>query len=192
MIDKKDPLKKEGEEKKYFGMMEEAIVVECTKKFLKIISKNEIFREEIEALDSLKKWIASYYRRNGVVEEIVEEFEKEIKYISNPIKKVEDVLAFSEDEVQRSAFTAGMFSSLSKEGGVDGLERYIERKKLYELLDKIVSSSKGKFTSRDEVFEHFARANFSGKYLPLARMVEDILGKGSFRKIAEDFSTEPK
>jgi hypothetical protein len=72
------------------------------------------------------------------------------------------------------------------------VERYTERKKLYELLDKLVLHSGGKFNNRDEVFDEFAKANFSGNYLPLARMVEGILGQGSFRKLAEEFGAEPK
>lgn len=62
----------------------------------------------------------------------------------------------------------------------------------YELLDKLVEGSGGKFKNRDEVFDEFAKANFSGNYLPLARMVEGIFGKGSFRRLAEEFSEKPK
>jgi hypothetical protein len=52
--------------------------------------------------------------------------------------------------------------------------------------------SGGKFKNRDEVFDEFAKANFSGNYLPLARTVEGVLGKGSFRRLAEEFSEEPE
>ena len=115
-----------------------------------------------------------------------------MKYISDPQDKVEKVLAFSDDEEKRQAYAAGMFGALYEKGEVETVERYKERKKLYKLLDKLVINSGGKFKSRDEVFDEFAKANFSGNYLPLARTVEGILGKGSFRKLAEEFSEEPK
>ncbi|MEK7168067.1 MAG: hypothetical protein AAB791_03650, partial [Patescibacteria group bacterium] len=65
-------------------------------------------------------------------------------------------------------------------------------KKMYELLDRLVAGSDGKFKHRDEVFDEFARANFSGNYLPLARIVENILGRGMFKKMAEEFGEDPR
>jgi len=192
MIDRKDPNEEMGEEKEYFAILEEAIVAECTKKFLDEISKDSAFSEEAEAVRKFRDWVVAYYRRSGIPEEKAKEFEKELKYISDPQNKVERVLAFSDNEEKRQAYAAGMFGALYEKGGVETVERYKERKKLYELLDKLVTNSNGKFKNRDEVFDEFARANFSGNYLSLARTVEGILGKGSFRKLAEEFSEEPK
>jgi len=59
---------------------------------------------------------------------------------------------------------------------------------MYSLFDRMIAASGGSLTSRDEVFDIFATANFSGEYLPLARVVEGVLGEGSFREIAEEFS----
>lgn len=192
MFDKKDPSEEGGEEKEYFAMLEEAIVAECTKKLLDEIGVDSVFSEETEAVRKFRDWVVAYYRLGGIPEEKVKEFEKELKYISEPQDKVERVLAFSKDEKKRQAYAAGMFGALYEKGEVETVERYAERKKLYELLDKLVVNSSGKFKNRDEVFDEFAKANFSGNYLPLARTVESILGKGSFRKLAEEFSQEPK
>lgn len=192
MFDRKNPDEEGGEEKEYFAMLEEAIVAECTKKLLDEITGDSVFSEEAKAVRKFRDWVVVYYRSGGVPEEKVKEFEKELKYISEPQDKVERVLAFSDDEKKREAYAAGMFGALYEKGEVETMERYTERKKLYELLDKLVVSSGGKFRSRDEVFDEFAKANFSGNYLPLARTVESILGKGSFRKLAEEFSAEPK
>lgn len=192
MIDRKDPNKEMGDEKEYFAMLEEAIVAECTKKFLDEISKDSTFSEEAEAVKKFRDWVVAYYRRGGIPEEKAKEFERELKYISEPQDKVERVLAFSDDEEKRQAYAAGMFGALYEKGEVETVERYRERKKLYELLDKLVENSGGKLKNRDEVFDEFAKANFSGNYLPLARIVESILGKGSFRRLAEEFSEEPK
>ncbi len=192
MIDRKDPNKEMGEEKDYFAMLEEAIVAECTKRFLDKISKDEAFSEEAEAVKKFRDWVVAYYRRDGMPEETAKEFERELIYISEPQDKVERVLAFSDDEEKRQAYAAEMFRTLYEKGEFEAVERYQERKKLYELLDKIIEGSAGKFKNRDEVFDEFAKANFSGNYLPLARTVENILGKGSFRRLAEEFSEEPE
>lgn len=192
MIDRKDPNEEMGNEKEYFAILEEAIVAECTKKFLDEISKDSAFSEEAEAVKKFRDWVVAYHRSGGIPEEKAKEFERELKYISEPQNKVERVLAFSDDEEERQAYAAGMFEALCEKGEVETVERYRERKKLYELLDKLVENSGGKFKNRDEVFDEFAKANFSGNYLPLARTVESILGKGSFRKLAEEFSEEPK
>jgi len=192
MFDKKNPDEKVGEEKAYFSVIEEAVVAECAKKLLDEISRDALFSEEASAVIKFRDWVIAFYRRSGVPEEKVKEFEKELKYIADPQDKVERVLAFSEKEEERQSYAAGMFRALYEKGEVETVERYTERKKFHELLDKLFVSSNGKFKNRDEVFDEFARANFSGNYLPLARTVESILGKGSFRKLAEEFSEEPK
>lgn len=192
MIDRKNPDEEAGEEREYFAILEEAIVAECAKKFLDKINKDTLFREEAEAVTKFRGWVAAYYRRGGLPEEKIKEVEGKLKYISDPQDKVERVLAFSDDEQKKEAYAAGMFRALHEKGEVETVERYTERRKLYQLLDRLVMNSGGKFKSRDEVFDEFAKANFSGNYLSLARTVEEILGKGSFRKLAEEFSEESK
>lgn len=192
MIDKKDTNKEVGDEKEYFAILEEAIVVECTRKFLDEIREDPDFKEETVAFEKFRDWVAEYHRREGVSEEIINEEMEEIKYIEDVQDKVEQVLSFSDDEKKRQPFAAGMFASMYKKGQVEWVERRRERKKMYELLDKLVVNSGGKFKNRDQIFDEFAKANFSGNYLALGRVVEDILGKGSFRKLAEEFSLEPK
>ena len=39
---------------------------------------------------------------------------------------------------------------------------------------------------QEELFDEFARAHFTGNYLPLARIIEDTFGKGAFREIATE------
>jgi ribosome-associated toxin RatA of RatAB toxin-antitoxin module len=86
-----------------------------------------------------------------------------------------------------------IFDTLNKKGDeVEFLERYDERIKMYELMDNLIAKSGGRLKNRDEVFGEFAKAHFSGNYLPLARMVENTLSKGSFRELANKFSIEPE
>lgn len=190
MVDTKDAEERSGEEKEYFGELEEAVVAECTKRFLVEISKDDAFRDEVEAVQKIRDWLFSYARVNGAPAEQLTRIDEELKSVANPQEMVARVLAYSDKEEVRQVFAAGMFNRLNSEGRVEMLERYRERKKMYDLLDMLVERSMGRFTEREEVFELFARANFTGNYLPLARVVESILGKGSFRKLAEEFKEE--
>ncbi len=188
MYDKKP--KNETEEKTYFSSLEEAIVAECTREFLEKIQNDPLFSEEVKAVNKIKGWVMRFYRRGEREEEKIKEFEMEIKSIPNPEERVEEILNFSENEEEREDYAAGMFDALFKDRKIEMFERYTERKKFYELLDNIVSKSDGKFKNRQEIFTEFAKANFTGRYLPIARIAEETLGQGSFRKIAEDFSVK--
>lgn len=192
LTDIKDKSKKLGEEKIYFEHIEEAIVSECVKKFYEEVGKNSLFASDFEALKKIRDWIVASRRRAGAPEETNKKIESELKYVSRPQELVAQVLAYSDNEELRQDYASGAVDSKLQNSEVEIFERYEERSALYKLLDKLVEGSKGKYENRDQIFNEFARANFSGNYLPLARIVEDILGKGSFRKIAEEFSAENK
>lgn len=192
LMDTKDPNELSGEEKEYFAVLEEAIVAECTRKALNELSKEGEFKEESEAVKRIMSWVITYYRRIGGPEEQIKEFEGDIKYIVNPKAKVQMIIDYSPNEKDRQALAAHIYEVADDEGEVEPFERYEERKKFYKLLDDLITKSGGKFKNRDEIFDEFAKANFSGNYLPLARIIDGILGKGSFRKIAEDFSQKPE
>jgi len=63
---------------------------------------------------------------------------------------------------------------------------HAERSKLNKIVKDIFEKNSDKFESQEEVFDEFARAYFTGRMLPIARLVEKTYGKGSFRKIAEE------
>ena len=190
MIDRKDPDAKAGEEKEYFKKMEEAIVTECVRRFLEKISEQALFREEAKAVAQIKVWAMAYLRRTNVPEDKVVEFGEEIKYIPEPREKVEEVLAYSGKEKDREAYTAGMFRALFENKTVTTFERYNERVKFAKLTDELVQKSGGKFENREEVFAEFAKAHFTGNYLGVARIIEGELGKGAFRRVANEFVAE--
>jgi len=192
MMDRKDPNAKLGDEKEYFGILEEAIVAECTKRFLEQITREEPFREEAEAVKKIWGWVSGYYRKAGMTEERIQQVGEELKFIADPQKRIEEVEAYSGDEGDRQAYAAGMLRRVHEKGEVESMERWRERKMMYDMLDDIVAKSNGRFKNRDEVFNEFARANFNGNYLPLAREIEDILGTGSFRRLANEFAQENK
>jgi hypothetical protein len=188
MMDRKDADAELGDEKEYFGMLEEAVVAECTKKLLEQITKEEPFREEAEAVKKIWGWVSEYYRKAGMTEEKIQQVGEELKFIADPQKRIEEVETYSEDEGDRQAYAAGMLRRVHEKGEVESMERWHERKMMYDMLDDIVAKSNGKFKNRDEIFAEFARANFTGNYLSLAKIIENTLGRGSFRRLANEFA----
>lgn len=180
----------EDEKTIFFGKLEEAIVAECSKKFAEILWKQPGFKYEFASLQIFRDWVMKYHIRHGASEKELAGLAEEIKYIANAPDIVQQVTKQSDDENERQSLAAEMFKLLELGGKLVMVERRDEREKLYKLLDEIVTSSNGKYSSRDEVFDILATANFSGNYMPAARMIEGTLGRGSFRKLAEDFSTK--
>lgn len=187
MVGRKDQSKDPGKESTYFSALEEAIVAECTKEFLAAARKEQMFSKETKAVDMLKNWAANHYRNNGASAKTIKDFKEEIKYITNAQYHVDMVLHVYEKEDDRQAYAAGILHALYERGKIEFMERYPERKKMYQLLNQLINDSHGIFKSRDEAFAEFAKANFSGNYLSLAKKVENILGEGSFRKLATEF-----
>lgn len=63
-----------------------------------------------------------------------------------------------------------------------------ERKNLWLLIDELYAHNQEKFKDREEVFRIFTDAVLNGRLLPLARLVEGVYGKGSFRYLGEQTS----
>jgi hypothetical protein len=188
MIDIKNPQAESGTKQKYFSVMDEAIVEKLASQAIELIEQDPLFREESEATKQLLNFYLGFARRNGKSPEFLQRMEDEFRYVSNAQKRLKSVLDFSEDQNDREDYTAGMFKALAEKSEIGGNSRDLERIKFDKLLDEIVEKSSGRFANREEVFTEFAKAHFSGDYLNIARIVEGILGKGSFRKIANDFS----
>jgi hypothetical protein len=191
MVDRKNRNVPSGEEKVYFGNLEEAIVAECARKAFEEIKKEPMFHEEALANEKIKEWVLGSYSRSGLPEEKLKVIGREWKNIADAEKYVGEIESYFEREIDRSDYAHGLFERLLKEGKIETVERFSERERLYALCDEILEKSDGKFKDREEIFNEFAKANFTGNYLTVARIVEDALGKGSFRKLAEDFADKP-
>ncbi len=176
-----------SDEGDYFGLANEAIVATLTKDFFeKVISKDEQYREDIERTQKIKEWILSFIERE------IPNHEKKESLISmlndililNRSNEVYDVLFNSSNH---DDYKIGYFFGYYKEDLKSGnilRERADERKKFDSVLEDIVARSDGKVTDKGMLFDQFAKAHFTGNYIPLARIIEDALGKGSFREIA--------
>lgn len=189
MVNRKDIEAEVGEEKEYFTVLEEAIVSECVRQFLDILAEENAINEELIAFNQIRDYISKYYESIGVDEMRIKVFEQELKYIENSPQILEEIISHSEIEEERQRYASEMYYNLIKQDKEKAitLERYLERQKMYELLDNIVLKSNGKF-EYGEVFDKLAYSHFSGNYLPFARIVEEVLGKGEFRKLAKEFS----
>lgn len=185
MVDRKDIEAKQGNEEIYFNMLEEAIVAECGRQFLDMLVEEDGTNEELLAFNQIRDYIIKYYKRIGLDEMKINIFIRELKYIEDSTQKLEEILKYSDREEVRQEYAAGLYASLGEQ--VITLERHEERQKMYDLLDDIVTKSNNKF-NREELFDKLALAHFSGNYLPFARIVEEVLGKGEFRKLASEFS----
>lgn len=182
------------EETEYFAELEEASVAEVTRQFYQNeVRNNPLFQAEVRATDKIKEWIKKFLQMRGVDEARQEFILGEIYSIpeAEEIAKVLEGEVDSEDpEMYKLGYVAGALHQFIEKEQVVLSERYRERQKLDKLLEEIVSKSENKFQNKAEIFNEFAKANFSGNLLPLARTIEDILGKGSFRRIAEEFKEE--
>lgn len=60
-----------------------------------------------------------------------------------------------------------------------------QRKVLRYTCEEIEKQFPEKYQSADEVFKEFLKAQFTGRLLPVARLVENTFGKGSFRRLGD-------
>ena len=119
----------------------------------------------------------------AVTEELAKRFDKEyfelIPRIADQVKNRNDVrtLLADKDDIQLVR---------TKESGEIEWRNYAyskERANLNKLIDQIFETNKDNFKDREDVFKVFAEAALSGNIMPLARLVEETLGKGAFRQL---------
>ena len=134
----------------------------------------------------------------SVIEELTKRFNQ--KYFSQISELTEEFME-CQIEINNTRFSDGAedeywsdVASIASLKGEDDREivrfssyAYVnERKKLNELMDDICAKNKDDFSNREEVFKVFAKATLSGNILPVARLIEGIYGKGSFRELGEN------
>src|SRR3989344_6963431 len=81
-----------------------------------------------------------------------------------------------------------MSRRLQNEKWETSLTPYSYREQRYELgklCGEIAETHHDQFADANEVFSQFARSYFSGKLKDVARLIEDVRGKGPFRELAE-------
>jgi len=174
--------------KEFFSELEEAIVTEITyNRVYQELARTQHFQKELLAVNEIKKWILDTTRkRNPQGLESAQRYLEEI-YTFDNAEKILNVLRSDKNDDYKIGYLQGLFGVELKMGKYRK-ERRGERERLYRLLDEIVAKSGGKFKSRDDIFEELARANFTGNIIGIGRIIEETLGRGSFRRLAEEFA----
>jgi hypothetical protein len=171
----------------YFVHAQEAIIATLSRRFFdEIVSKNPLYEKRIEQTNQIKDWLLSFIDRKIKDKELREKTKASILDILMLPKPKTTISIFQnpdENDAYKFAYFRGYYEKELESGDVMQ-ERGEERTIFNNVLDSIISESKGQINDKQKLFDDFARAHFTGNYLPLARIIEDALGKGAFRKIA--------
>ena len=177
---------RQQEEGSYFSVAQEALIAILSKRFFDdVISKDPLYGEDLRNTPMIKAWLSAYVEKRTINENEKREIQEEIEntlIFPQTQKLCEELNKVGEDDDKKFKF----FQNHYAETDLSTLqrERTEEVRMFDKVLDDIMLKSNGLISDRQKLFDEFARAHFSGNYVPLARMIEDILGQGSFRKIA--------
>jgi len=176
----------------YFHDIAEALVAEASRIFFERYLRNDPqYVEEIKKTDFVKGWLQKYYNWCNVPIEKQNEILDDI-YLFPDIDHLIDKLNGDDVEDFKFGFLHGYIEGMLEDDAVILRERSDERKKFYSLVDEILKNSEGRYSDRQEIVDVFMRAQFSGRLLPLARILEKTIDKGSFRRAANDFAKHIK
>jgi|GEM_PF-955131 len=143
-----------------------------------------------------------YFRAfdEAITEELVKRFDKEcfgsIPGLAEELSAREKVRAdwLAERTQKGLKGNSGVVSNFVVARGESGADRIIpvnysyakERRKLKEIMEGIQKGNPEKFKTREDVFNVFEEAYFTGKKVKIARLIEKTYGKGAFRKLGEE------
>lgn len=183
----------------YFGEIEEAVVSELVHRFYnESMRENPMYKKEIEDTDRLKEYVGEFFRSlkdDRMLEGRLDNIEKHISledlyYIPSAKWLLKELKKYKEKSEQLEFFH-GALDSFKESDRIGSIEKRHERKRLDHLLRLITEQPNSKIRDKEELFEVFAHAQLTGRYLPLARIIESSLGKGGFRRVAEVFKRKP-
>lgn len=153
---------------------------------LSILSKTKgktYLREMEEALISelIKRFARQYYHKIKYLAKELEqkrEFVEQMPLMEQPAYREETSYV---EKVQQDSDGSTTFA-------VTNFAYPEERGKLQKLIEDIYQKKYPAFTTREEIFEIFARASVTGRLLPLARLFEKTYGRHGFIQWAEQES----
>ena len=171
----------------YFKQAEEAIVTTFARRFHdEILANDPKYKLEIDRTNEIKLWLTSYIKKKAP-EDKQRNFMNlvdDIIVLPNNKNLHKMVSNSSEDEDSVFGYFQGFYQDDMKSGNIFR-ERSKERQIFDDILKRISQQSGGTIT-KQELFDDFAKAHFTGNYIPLAKKIESIMGRGSFRSIAEE------
>ncbi|MBP6943105.1 MAG: hypothetical protein KBB55_03630 [Candidatus Buchananbacteria bacterium] len=175
--------------KRYLHDLEEAIVAKLTD----IVVEQELrhhpdLEKELTDRETVRTWLKKFFDLHQVP------LERQINSLATfnvvEMASLADFLnsdvSSESPETYKLGGLAGRLAAYQEQNKLKGNERQREREKLEEIISDVLNKLPDRFTDREAVFELFARAHCNGDLLPLAKVIEETYGKGSFRKIAEE------
>ena len=179
----------------YFMNLDEAVTAELAYRlYQSTLRNNPLFEKEIRAVEEIKPWIRNWLaaRKRGEggeskATERLRESLNELYTVPDAERIAEEIRAAGKEknaEEKRLAIIGTLMARHWMEATTFALrERYGERQKLKRILDTIREKSGGEYATRDEVFDEFVRAYFTGNVLTVGRLIERSFGKKSLKKI---------
>ncbi len=165
---------KDAPEYAYFHDADEALMEELTKRFSKeFLVQMPVLQDDLRNLEINKQDFEAMRARMNLSEEEMANLISDLAYMQ-VVKKTGDQ--------QEEYYEATLYGYCYPEA----------RKKLNGLITELYEKNKNDFQSQEEVFDLFAKAALSGRLLPIVRLIEKTFGKGSFRRLGEEFGGKMK
>lgn len=173
-------------EQMYFRHLEEALVAYANEVLMnELVQEEKIFDHYRKEIGSLREEYQAALVASGFSDVAA-------KNIPNDLLVVQDPDAFRAILLEASARGTREFFIETMRAKGNEVAQYRERReeisRMHKLIADIAEHSEGKYHDRSRVFRALMRAHCTGRYLPIARMIESALGKGSFRRVAEEFA----
>ncbi len=137
-----------------------------------------VFIDEATTSELTARFCDFFFSKNETLKEAAEKKKKFIEENVPPQKKAEaqnDILEVKTKQQESGEYKTEIISYSYPKW----------REALNIIIDELFERNKDKFSSREEIFNLFADAHFSGKLLPLARLLEKSYSKGFFRFLSE-------
>lgn len=171
----------------WFAGVEEAIVIELSQRGTdEDLAHDSLLAAEHEKTEKVKGWLKAVGRARGIGD--MEDRVHELVAFDHPDKLLEVFQGIRSLETKMAIFQR-VVEEAHRAGGVHDQGYRQERGTFWKTVDRVVDAAGGALT-REDVFTAFARCQFTGHYLPVARMVDKYLGSGTFRALAKETAQE--
>jgi hypothetical protein len=179
----------------YFLQAEEAMAAVMSASFFTdVLSKEEHFQEEIQSSEAIKSWMVTQIKTKKQPEHISNRnisFVESIAVFPHAIELLNVIKTSDKDSEYIFGYIGG-FLEQEIEQGVMFTERPAESEEFESTILRLVESDPWLSLTKEELFEMFAKAHFTGNYLPLARKIDSALGVGTFRVVAKELGVNFK
>ncbi len=162
---------RDGKER-YFTELNEAMTEELTKRIFITafddLQKNQLLKEEIAKSKKIMEKYPDVRAKSG-------------RYLFGP----DTFYAKSQLPKEVSELLKYFLGKRLPKITVEKFSYPRQRRTLNSIFEKILKKYPDRFANTESVFEFFSKAYVTGNILPIGRLIEDVFGKGSLRKIAE-------